>query len=68
MFDARGHVEVGEVGVAGVVQEDVVGLDVPVDDAPAPQEIERGSDLGTDEADHLLGEVKGASIHVIPKH
>ncbi len=66
MFDARCYVKVGEVGVAGVVQEDVVGLDVPVDDAPGSEEIKRGSDLCADEADHLLREVEGTPVHVIP--
>ena len=52
--------------MTGVVQQDVVGLDVPVDNTPAPEEIERGSNLGANEADHLLREVKGSAVHVIP--
>ena len=52
--------------MAGVVEQDVVGLHVPVQDVPAPEEVESAADLGADEPHHLLGEVERAAVHVEP--
>ena len=62
--DTGGYVEVREMCVAVVIEEDVVGLDVPVEDASRPEEVEGSSDLGANEANHLLREVERSATHV----
>ena len=58
------HVEVGEVRVALVVQQDVVGLDVAVNDAAHAQMVERARNLRDDELDLRLTQPIGTVSHV----
>lgn len=60
VYQSGGDVKVREVGVACVVQEDVVRLHVPVQDLPGPEEVERQPDLRADEPDLLLAHVMAA--------
>merc|ERR1719264_592100 len=48
--------EIREFDVAAVREEDVVGLEIPVDDVPLVEVLEREGDLGYVKPGHLLVE------------